>query len=211
MTQPTRLSPVATTLLSVFFLAGLAPLAAAQTALTPKAQYAQDSKAANARYTDDKKLCNEETSSNARLQCRRDAKTAYDEAVAKAKVQLAAKPAKLPLAKQACYECGQVLSVIQAEKKGEGGALGMIAGGVTGALLGRQVGGGSGKNLATIAGAAGGAYAGKKIEEAVNTKPVWTVSVQYTDGRQAQFDFDQDPGFKKGDAVKNSGNTLVLD
>jgi len=35
--------------------------------------------------------------------------------------------------------------------------------------------------------------------------------VQYTDGRQGHFDFAQNPGFKVGDAVKNAGNTLVLD
>jgi outer membrane lipoprotein SlyB len=211
MTQRTRLSPLALTLSSALLLSSLAPHAVAQTALTPKAQYAQDSKEATTRYEADKGLCSEETSSNARLQCRRDAKAAYDAAIAKAKAQLAATPGKTSAAKVACFECGKVLSVTQAEKEGEGGALGMIAGGVTGALLGRQVGGGFGKDLATIAGAAGGAYAGKKIEEKVKTQTVWTVNVQYADGRQGRFDFAQDPGFKAGDAVKNSGNTLVRD
>ena len=211
MTQRTRPFPFARTLTSVFLLAGFLPQAGAQQLLTPKAQFAQDSKIANTRYADDKKLCSEETSSKARLQCRRDAKTAYDAAMAQAKVQLSMIPAKQPAAKLACYECAKVLSVTQSEKKGEGGALGMIAGGVTGAILGRQVGGGTGKDLATIAGAAGGAFAGKKIEEKVKTKAVWIVNVQYTDGRQAQFEFPQDPGFKMGDAVKNSGNTLIID
>jgi len=36
---------------------------------------------------------------------------------------------------------------------------------VAGGLLGNQVGGGSGKTIATVAGAAGGAYAGRKIQE----------------------------------------------
>lgn len=211
MTQTSRLFSCALMLGSVVTLSGLAPQALAQTALTPKAQYAQDSKEATARYEADKGLCNDETSSNARLQCRRDAKTEYDAAIAKAKAQLSATPAKPSTAKLACNECGKVLSVTQTEKEGEGSALGMIAGGVTGALLGRQVGGGFGKDLATIAGAAGGAYAGKKIEEKVKTQTVWTVNVQYTDGRQGHFDFAQDPGFKVGDAVKNSGNTLVRD
>ncbi|MDR7098724.1 uncharacterized protein YcfJ [Lysobacter niabensis] len=42
-----------------------------------------------------------------------------------------------------------------------GTALGAVAGG----LLGNQVGGGSGKKVATVAGAAGGAYAGRKIQQ----------------------------------------------
>ena len=50
-------------------------------AATPaNAQLAADNKAALARYDSDKKLCNDETSSNARLQCRRDAKAEYDQA-----------------------------------------------------------------------------------------------------------------------------------
>ncbi len=42
---------------------------------------------------------------------------------------------------------------------------GMAIGGVAGGVLGHQVGGGKGKTIATVAGAAGGAYAGKKIQE----------------------------------------------
>lgn len=41
---------------------------------------------------------------------------------------------------------------------------GTIAGAVVGGLLGNQIGGGSGKKLATVAGAAGGAYAGRRIQ-----------------------------------------------
>jgi uncharacterized protein YcfJ len=42
---------------------------------------------------------------------------------------------------------------------------GMAIGGVAGGLLGNQIGGGKGKTIATVAGAAGGAYAGKKVQE----------------------------------------------
>ncbi|MDR7134544.1 uncharacterized protein YcfJ [Lysobacter niastensis] len=50
---------------------------------------------------------------------------------------------------------------VKDEHKVAGTALGAVAGG----LLGHQVGGGSGKTVATVAGAAGGAYAGRKIQE----------------------------------------------
>jgi len=195
-------------LASTLILAGANSTVFAETPMTPKAQYAADSKQALTRYESDKLLCNDETTSTGRLQCRRDAKADYDKAVAAAKAQLAA-ASKAEAVKAACTDCGKVLAVNVTEKQGEGGAVGMIAGGAAGALLGHQVGGGTGKDLATIAGAVGGAYAGKKIEEKVKTQKVWTVSVQYANGSKTSFDFDKDPGLKVGDQVKNSGNTIV--
>lgn len=164
------------------------------------------SKEAKARYEADKKLCADEASPEARLQCRRDAQAVYDKALAASK---ASNVTSSKSAQAACQDCGRVTAVSVNEKAGDSNAVGLIAGGVAGAVLGRQVGGGLGKDLATIAGAAGGAYAGKKIQENMNTSKVWTVSVKYTNGQTANFDFAQDPGLAVGDAVKNSGNTLV--
>ena len=192
---------------------GLAVSAFAETPATPKAQFAAESKKIAAVYESDKKLCNEETSSKARLQCRRDAKAEFDKSLAAARAQLnppqpVSVNAPLP-AKVICIECGKVIAVTSAEKAGDSGPLGVIAGGAAGALLGHQVGGGTGKDLATIAGALGGAYAGKKIEGMVKTQTVWTVSVQYADGHKANFEFQQDPGMKVGDSVKNAGASIV--
>lgn len=159
--------------------------------------------AAKTRYEADKKLCADEASAEARLQCRRDAQSVYEKALA------ASKPAAKSSQAAVCNDCGKVTAVKVVEKAGEGGPVGMIAGGVAGAVLGHQVGGGLGKDLATLAGAAGGAYAGKKIEEKMNTRKMWTVSVRYNNGTTAEFDYEQDPGFKAGDAVRKSGNTLV--
>ena len=195
-------------------LAGLlATPAFAQNTMSPKAQYAYDSKQASTRYADDKKLCAEETSSKARMQCLRDAKTEYDQAIINAKAaqkagnSYASQPSKQQ--QQVCADCGKVVAVNVTEKAGEGGALGMIGGGVAGALLGRQVGGGLGKDLATLAGAAGGAYAGKQVEGHVKNSKVWTVTVQYETGARADFAFDQDPGLQSGDLVRNSGNGIT--
>jgi len=190
--------------------------AAAQTTLSPKAQYTADTQAAKTRYNSDLKLCADETSSNARLQCRRDAKTEYDKALTEAKARMSvASPAPTravaPVSQPSCPDCGKVVSVNVTEKQGEGSALGVIGGGVAGALLGQQVGQGAGKDLATIAGAVGGAYAGKKIEEKVRTHKVWTVHVQYGDGSRRSFEFSQDPGLFTGDKVRNSGDSIVRD
>ena len=195
----------------------LAPVAQAQTPLSPKAQLAADNKAAATRYASDKTLCNDESNADARLQCRRDAKSQYDKALADARAKMAATSPLAVAAKKAaaakgtpvCPSCGKVESVTSQEKAGEGGALGIIAGGATGALLGNQVGSGTGKDLATIAGAVGGAYAGKKIEEKAKSRTVWTVGVLFEDGSKANYEFAQDPGFKTGDAVKKSGDTIA--
>jgi outer membrane lipoprotein SlyB len=194
--------------LGALALAVAAGGAVAQAALTPKAQLAADNQAALTRYNNDKDLCNDETSSEGRLQCRRDAKTEYDKALAAAKAKMTAASQPAP-AKPACLDCGKVTAVKMVEKAGEGGALGVIAGGVGGAILGRQVGGGTGKDIATIAGALGGAYAGKKIEEKVKTHNVWVVSVQYDNGSKKDFEFTADPGFKVGDAIKNAGESIA--
>ena len=179
--------------------------------LTPKQQYAADSKRAATRYADDKKLCAEEASSSARMQCMRDARTEYDRSLADAK---AAKNAVTHTSAQngqagICQDCGRVIAVDSSEKAGEGSALGLIAGGVAGAVLGHQVGSGTGRDLATIAGAAGGAYAGRKVEQRVKSTKVWTVTVQYDDGNKSSFNFDHDPGMHAGDAVRNSGDSIV--
>jgi outer membrane lipoprotein SlyB len=180
--------------------------------MTPKQQYAAASKQAAAKYADDKKLCADESTSDARMQCLRDAKSVYNATLASAKAAMkdaqhaSASPHK---AQQVCEGCGRVTAVNEADKEGEGSALGLIAGGVAGAVLGHQVGNGTGQDLATIAGAAGGAYAGNKIEKRVKTTKVWNVSVDYDDGSKGSFSFDHDPGFQAGDAVKKEGDSIV--
>ena len=61
----------------------------------------------------------------------------------------------------------------------------------------------------TRPGPAGGAYAGKKIEEKMTTRQVWTVTVDYPNNIKRSFQFDKDPGFKVGEPVRNSGNSIV--
>jgi outer membrane lipoprotein SlyB len=173
-------------------LAGLMSVAQAQTS---------DAKRIAARYTADKQLCAEENNSSTRMQCLRDAKSEHDKALAQAKAPH--KPAS------ACHDCGRVTSVSVRDKDGEGGAVGLIAGGVAGALLGNQVGSGHGRQLATVAGAAGGAYAGKKIEGKAKSTKEWTVHVKYDNGQQASFNYDHDPKMHNGDRVRKSNGTLV--
>ncbi|MET3130858.1 uncharacterized protein YcfJ [Oxalobacteraceae bacterium GrIS 1.11] len=198
-------------LIAILILAGLMSTSAfAQDNLTPKEQYSIDTQRAASRYADDKKLCADEDSSATRMQCARDAKNEFNRAKANAKAAMnAANAPRHALQLGACNECARVLSVNVSEKAGEGSALGVIGGGLAGALLGHQVGGGTGKDIATLAGAAGGAYAGNKVEQRMNTSKIWTVAVQYENGNRAEFKFNQDPGLAAGDRVKNAGDSLA--
>ena len=188
------------------FVAAL--LAASQLSFAAGDQGVPSVKEVDATYAADKKLCAEEADSGARMQCLRDAKEQHTKGLAAAKAQ-APETGKASASETACPDCGKVLGVQVVEKKGEGGALGLIAGGVVGGLLGNQVGGGRGNTLATIAGAAGGAYAGKKVEENVKSGTAWSVRVRFNDGQEHAFEFDHDPHFVAGDPVRRSGNTIA--
>lgn len=176
----------------------LAAFLAAQ-ALPPA--LAADARDPAARYEADKKLCAEESTSSLRMQCLRDAKEEYNKAVAAA-------PAAATTA-AVCADCGKVIAVNVVEKKGQSSPVGMIAGGVVGAVLGNQIGKGTTRDVATVAGAAGGAYAGHKIEENARSSKSWSVRVRMDAGDERSFSFDHDPGYAGGDLVRLSGNSIV--
>lgn len=160
---------------------------------------------ATQRYEADKRLCGEEQSSTNRMQCLRDARAEYD----RAQGDSSARSRDSQSSNAACKSCGKVTSVRQLKKEGEGSALGVVGGGVVGGLLGNQVGSGHGRQLATIAGAAGGAYAGNRVEKNMKSSTYWSVGVQYEDGRKRSFDFAQNPGLQSGDRVVNKENSIV--
>jgi outer membrane lipoprotein SlyB len=90
-----------------------------------------------------------------------------------------------------CGNCGTVEAVNAIKRQGQVNGvavgettigLGTVAGGLIGGLLGNQVGGGNGKTAATILGVAGGAYAGSKVEQNMNSVTVYDVRVRMQDG-----------------------------
>ena len=190
-------------------VAGVLTTGWVQAQITPASQtrFAADSKQAMARYKEDQKLCDTEPTAASRMQCKRDAKTEYDNAMASAKARMGSNTSAATTA-ASCPDCAQVVAVSQTEKAGEGSAVGMITGGVVGAVLGHQLGGGFGKDLATVAGAAGGAYAGKEIEKRTNTHKVWTVTVKMPNGHTSNFEYTSHPGYQVGDMVRVENNRL---
>ena len=55
---------------------------------------------------------------------------------------------------------------------------GIVSGALLGGILGHQVGDGRGKDLATVAGAAAGAYGGKKTQQEIQKRRTWTTTEQ---------------------------------
>ncbi|MBB3229352.1 MULTISPECIES: glycine zipper 2TM domain-containing protein [Halomonas] len=94
---------------------------------------------------------------------------------------------------------------IQADSRA-GGLLGGGGGAVIGGLLGNQVGGGSGRQLATVAGALGGAVAGSKIEESTNRIPAWEIEVRQDNGQSVVVVQKADQAFQVGQRVRLVGS-----
>jgi outer membrane lipoprotein SlyB len=109
----------------------------------------------------------------------------------------------------ACADCGVVASIKPVEVKGRTNGIGMITGGVAGALLGNQVGRGNGNAIATVGGAAGGAFAGNEVEKNVKKSVRYKVRVQMPDGTFRTAYHDTSPRFDVGDMVRISNGRAV--
>lgn len=101
-----------------------------------------------------------------------------------------------------CRTCGVVESIRTVEVPGETSGLGVVAGGLTGAVVGSQLGRGSGRTVMTIAGAAGGAYAGNAIEKNVKKRTVFRIAVRLDNGTVRSLTQSQQPPFAIGERVR---------
>jgi uncharacterized protein YcfJ len=110
-------------------------------------------------------------------------------------------------------ECKEVAVTHRRAVKDQHQIVGSVLGAVAGGLLGSQIGGGHGKTLATVAGAAGGGYAGNKVQENMQNNDTYTTNetrcntvndisdktvgynVKYQlNGKVGQVRMDRDPG-----------------
>ena len=94
---------------------------------------------------------------------------------------------------------------IQADSRA-GGIVGTGGGAVIGGLLGNQVGGGSGRRLATAAGAIGGALAGSRAEDAANRTTAWEMEILRDDGQRVVIVQGADQQFQTGQRVRLIGS-----
>lgn len=116
---------------------------------------------------------------------------------AKPKTQLAS---SAPVAK--CSNCGAIESVREISEKGEGSGLGAAGGAVVGGVLGHQVGGGSGKQIATVVGAVGGAVVGNEVEKRVKTTKSYDITVRLDDGSTRVVNEANPTTWRTGDRVR---------
>lgn len=109
-----------------------------------------------------------------------------------------------------CNECGVVEAVreVAVEPRGSGG--GAIAGGVVGGLIANQIGKGATRDIATVLGALGGAYAGNHIEKSVKESKRYDVVVRFEDGTTRTFSSESLPAWQSGDRVKLQNGWLTM-
>lgn len=108
-----------------------------------------------------------------------------------------------------CNDCGTVQEVRREKRKGEGGAVGIVAGAAAGGLLGNQVGKGDGRTLATVGGAVAGGFLGNEVQKRVTAKEVWITQVKMKDGSVRNFEQEAQPAWKTGSVVKVNGSSLA--
>ena len=103
-------------------------------------------------------------------------------------------------------EYGRVtnVEVIRSQDPGQTSGAGAIIGGIAGGVIGNQIGGGSGRDVARIAGIAGGAIAGNAIERNSKTqlRESYRVSVQTDNGAIRAYDLSTATDLRSGDRVR---------
>lgn len=107
-----------------------------------------------------------------------------------------------PPARDWCENCGNVESIRTITTRAEGSGLGAGAGAVLGGLLGNQVGGGHGRQLATVAGAVGGAVMGNQVEGSMKANTSYEIRVRLDNGKYRTFHQTRAPGWRDGDRVR---------
>jgi outer membrane lipoprotein SlyB len=120
----------------------------------------------------------------------------------------AAQPIPAPVAK-VCEVCGTVTGVEEVKEKGEGTGIGAVGGGVAGAVIGNQIGKGTTRKIATVAGAAAGAYGGHQAEKYIRSTTRYDVIVRMDDGTYRTISEKTDPALRPGDKVKIENGALV--
>ncbi|MGJ9418797.1 glycine zipper 2TM domain-containing protein [Massilia sp. CMS3.1] len=101
-----------------------------------------------------------------------------------------------------CGNCGNIESVRAIKQRAQGSGLGAAGGAVIGGLLGNQIGGGTGRQLATVAGAVGGAVVGNQVEGNMKATTSYEIRVRLDDGTLRTFNQSSQPQWRSGDRVR---------
>jgi len=101
-----------------------------------------------------------------------------------------------------CGNCGNVESIRTITTRARGSGVGAAGGAILGGLLGNQVGGGHGRQLATVAGAVGGAVVGNQVEGNMKASHSYEIRVRLDDGTLRTFHQQSAPRWRNGDRVR---------
>lgn len=108
-----------------------------------------------------------------------------------------------------CANCGTVDAIRSIELRGDASGVGAVAGGLTGAVVGNQMGRGNGNTAMTILGAAGGAFAGNEIEKNMKKHYTYRVTVRMDDGSFRTVSSSAPPAVSIGDKVRVVNGAVV--
>lgn len=102
-----------------------------------------------------------------------------------------------------------VVESVDLVNRNDSSLLGTLGGAVVGGILGNQVGEGRGRTAATVLGAAGGAYAGQRIEQAQRAKDqVYRIRIRLNDGALVTLAQDNNPNLRVGERVRVLNGTI---
>ena len=110
-------------------------------------------------------------------------------------------PAQSASAPAICNSCGEVIGVRAIQHTPSTSGVGIAGGAIVGGLLGNQIGGGTGRTLATVAGAVGGGYAGNEVEKRTRTTTTYEVDVRMENGKTRSFPQSAE-NWRVGDQVR---------
>ena len=104
---------------------------------------------------------------------------------------------------------GTVISITQDSVQNVKPVSGGIGGALIGGGIGSLFGGGTGQTVATVVGAAGGAYLGSQAAQHSRTF-VWRIGVRYDDGSVATVQQTTAPALRIGDRVRVTNTGIEL-
>src|SRR5437773_1195253 len=90
----------------------------------------------------------------------------------------------------------------EVERAGQASGAGAVGGAVVGGVIGHQMGGGRGKDVATVLGVLGGGLAGNQVEKNAKKTVEYQIIVRYEDGSKGLFTQATPPTWRSGDKVK---------
>ena len=107
-----------------------------------------------------------------------------------------------------CGDCGTVSSITALKQKPDGSGAGAVLGAAAGGVAGHQVGGGRGKDVATVIGALAGAYAGNQAEKSIRAETVYRVAIRMDNGGSREITVKDASNLSIGSKVRVNGDVI---